>query len=140
MIVTDASLLVKLLIIEQFSIQARRLHDHWEATGIRMAAPDFIHAEVTSALYKKIPEGMISVDMAMELMSRFYAMDISIQQSSRLHRRAMELALELRQRMPYDSHYLALTESLDCDFWTADRPFYRAARPHHTRVQWIGNA
>ena len=71
-------------------------------------------------------------------MTKFYAMDINIYPASL--QRAIELALELRQRMPYDSHYLALAESLNCDFWTADRPFYRAAQPHHPRVQWIGNA
>ena len=140
MIVTDASLLVKLLIIEQFSDQAERLVKFWASTGIRMAAPDFIHAEVASALYKKMSARIISLDKAMELMTRFYAMDIDFQKSSPLHQRAMELALELGQRMPYDSHYLALAESLNCDFWTADRPFYRAAQPHHPRVQWIGNA
>ena len=140
MIVTDASLLVKLLIIEQFSDQAERLVKFWAATGIRMAAPDFIHAEVASAVYKKMSARIISLDRAMELMSEFYRMDINFHQSSRLHRRAMDLALELGQRMPYDSHYLALAESLNCDFWTADQSFYRAARHHHPRVQWIGNA
>ena len=140
MTVIDASVLVKLLVLEQFSEQAERLVKFWAAAGIRMAAPDFIHAEVASALYKKISARIISLDRAMELMTRFYAMDISIQQSSPLHRRAMDLALELGQRMPYDSHYLALAEHLNCDFWTADQPFYRAARPHHPRVQWIGNA
>ena len=140
MTVIDASVLVKLLVLEQFSDQAERLVKLWAATGIRMAAPDFIHAEVASALYKKMSARIISLDKATELMTRFYAMDISIQQSSPLHRRAMDLALELGQRMPYDSHYLALAESLNCDFWTADQPFYRAARHHYTQVQWIGNA
>ena len=140
MVVIDASLLVKLLVIEQFSAQAVRLANYWAAMGIRLAAPDFIHAEVISALYKKISAGIISIDLAVELMTEFYAMDIDIYPASLLHQRAIELALELQQRMPYDSHYLALAESLNCDFWTADRPFYRAAQPHHPRVQWIGNA
>ena len=140
MVVIDASLVVQLLVAEQFSTQARRITDLWRAMGIRMAAPDFIHAEVISALYKKIPAGMISSSLAMELMTKFYEMDINIYPASLLHQRAIELALELRQRMPYDSHYLALAESLNCDFWTADQPFYRAAQPHYPRVQWIGNA
>ncbi len=140
MVVIDASLLVKLLVIEQFSAQAVRLANYWAAMGIRLAAPDFIHAEVISALYKKISAGIISINLAVELMTEFYAMDIDIYPASLLHQRAIDLALELRQRMPYDSHYLALAESLNCDFWTADRPFYRAAQPHHPRVQWIGNA
>ena len=140
MVVIDASLLVKLLVIEQFSAQAVRLANYWAAMGIRLAAPDFIHAEVISALYKKISAGIISINLAVELMTEFYAMDIDIYPASLLHQRAIELALELGQRMPYDSHYLALAESLNCDFWTADRPFYRATQPHHPRVQWIGNA
>ena len=140
MVVIDASLVVQLLVAEQFSTRSREIADLWRAMGIRMAAPDFIHAEVASALYKKIPAGMISSTLAVELMTKFYEMDINIYPASLLHQRAIELALELRQRMPYDSHYLALAESLNCDFWTADRPFYRAAQPRHPRVQWIGNA
>ena len=140
MVVIDASLVVQLLVAEQFSTRAREIADLWRAMGIRMAAPDFIHAEVASALYKKIPAGMISSTLAVELMTKFYEMDINIYPASLLHQRAIDLALELRQRMPYDSHYLALAESLNCDFWTADRPFYRAAQPRHPRVQWIGNA
>ena len=139
MIVIDASLVVQLLVVEQFSNQARAIANYWQAMGIRLAAPDFIHAEVASALYKKVPARIISIDFAKAMMLRFYGMGIEYRPSSPLHDRAMDLALELRQRMPYDSHYLALAESLNCDFWTADQPFYRAARPRHPRVQWIGN-
>ena len=140
MVVIHASLVMQLLVAKQFSTQAIQITDLWRAMGIRMAAPDFIHAEVISALYKKIPAGIISINLAVDLVTEFYQMDINIYPASLLHQRAIELALELGQRMPYDSHYLALAESLNCDFWTADRPFYRAAQPHHPRVQWIGNA
>ena len=141
MVVIHESLVVQLLLVaKQFSAQAVRLANYWAAMGIRLAAPDFIHAEVISALYKKISAGIISINLAVELMTEFYQMDINIYPASLYHQRAIELALELGQRMPYDSHYLALAESLNCDFWTADQPFYRAAQPHHPRVQWIGNA
>lgn len=140
MVVIDASLLVKLLVIEEFSAQAVRLANYWAAMSIRLAAPDFIHAEIISALYKKVSAGIISRALAVELMSEFYEMGVNIYPASWFHQRAIDLALELRQRMPYDSHYLALAESLNCDFWTADQPFYRAAQPRHPRVRWIGNA
>ena len=140
MIVVDASLVVQLLVTKQFSAQARRIAAYWQVMGIRLAAPDFIHAEVASALYKKVPARIISINFAKEMMGRFYGIGIEYRPASRLHNRAMDLALELGQRMPYDSHYLALAESLNCDFWTAARPFYRATQPHHPRVQWIGNA
>ena len=140
MTVIDASLVVQLLVIEQFSAQARQLASSWDAAGIRLVAPDLMPAEVSSAFLKKIQERIISSAYAKELMAELYGMEIELHSSSRLHNRTIDLALELRQRMPYDSHYLALAESLNCDFWTADRPFYRAAQPHHPRVQWIGNA
>ena len=140
MLVIDASLVVQLLVVEQFSVQARQMASYWKAMGIILAAPDLIRGEVTSALYKKIPARIIFSDYAKEMLAEFYKMEIEFHSSSRYHHRAIDLALELRQRMPYDSHYLALAEALDCDFWTADRPFYRAARPRHPRVQWIGNA
>ena len=76
---------------------------------------------------------------AKQLIARFYELRISFRPSWLLHDRAIDLAVELNQRLAYDSHYLALAVSLDCDFWTADELFYRAARGRYPRVQWIGN-
>ena len=140
LIVIDASLMVQLLVAEPFSAPAQRLASYWAAMGIALAAPDFMPAEVSSALLRKAQEGAITAADAKVLLERYYRMGIALYPSRQLHSRAIDLSLELRQRMPYDSHYLALAEALDCDFWTADRPFYRAARPNHPRVQWIGNA
>ena len=72
-------------------------------------------------------------------MGELYEYGIDFRPSRPLHNRAIDLAVELNQRLAYDSHYFALAESLDCEFWTADRPFYRAARGRYPRVQWIGN-
>ena len=53
--------------------------------------------------------------------------------------RALELASQLDQRDAYDSHYLALAEELDCDFWTADARFYRAAGSLVDRIRLLGS-
>ena len=37
-----------------------------------------------------------------------------------------------------NSHYLALAESPDCEFWTADHRFYNHASPGFNRVRWTG--
>ena len=47
-----------------------------------------------------------------------------------IHGRALELATQLNQTAAYDSHYLALAETLNCALWTADARFYRAAPRH----------
>jgi hypothetical protein len=55
-----------------------------------------------------------------------------------LHSRALELAGRLGQGATHDSHYLALAETLECDLWTADQRFRRAAGASVTRVRSIG--
>ncbi len=72
------------------------------------------------------------------LISVFYDSGIDLRPTQHLHERAIDLAVELNQRLAYDCHYLALAETLDCDFWTADRPFYQASQESYPRVRWIG--
>ena len=54
------------------------------------------------------------------------------------HDRALELASRLNQGAICDAHYLALAETLDCELWTADDKFFRAASPVAENVRWIG--
>ena len=139
LVVVDASLAVKVVVPEQFSAQAKALALSWDVQGTELAAPDFMASEYATALRKKIPEGLLTSDDAKRLMLELYQSGIDFRPSRPLHNRAIELAVELNQRLAYDFHYLALAESLNCDFWTADQPFYRAARNSHPRVRWIGN-
>ena len=139
MIVLDASLAVKFFVIEAFTAQAVSLSRAWKATGIELIAPDFMPSEFASALRKKIQEGIISAADAKQLMGELYKYGIDLRPSQTLHDRAIDLAVELNQRLAYDCHYLALAEALGCEFWTADGPFYRAARNTYPQVQWIGS-
>ena len=128
-----------LLVWEPLATRARTLASSWKNTGIELVAPDFMPSKVASAFRKKIQEGFLTSDSTKRLITRFYGLDIELRPSRPLHNRAIDLAVELNQRLAYDSHYLALAESLDCEFWTADRPFYRAAQGSYPRVRWIGN-
>ena len=138
-VVVDASLAVKMVVPEQFSAQAIALALSWDAQGIELVAPEFMASEYASALRKKIPEGLLTSEDAKRLMLELYQSGLYLRPSRVLHNRAIDLAVELNQRLAYDSHYLALAEMLDCEFWTADGPFYRAARKSHQRVRWIGD-
>lgn len=139
MVVIDASLAVKLLVVEAFTAQARALALSWKTSEIALAGPNFMPSEVASAFRKKIQEGIFTNDGAKQAMTRFYGLRITLHPSRPLHDRAIDLAVELNQRLAYDCHYLALAEALNDDFWTADEPFYRVARGRYPRVKWIGN-
>ena len=64
---------------------------------------------------------------------------IELREIPQIHVRALELAGELGQGAVYDSHYMALAESLGCDLWTADERFFRAATRESFAVNWIGD-
>lgn len=38
----------------------------------------------------------------------------------------------------HDAHYLALAQTLDCEFWTADERLYNAVRDQLPWVRWLG--
>lgn len=66
------------------------------------------------------------------------SLPIEFHETETLHHRALELASQLNQGAAYDSHYLALAETLGCDLWTADQRLQRTAYPLAPKVHWLG--
>ncbi len=137
-VVVDASLAIKWLIEEADSPVAHRLSVGWEREGIAIVGPHLLPTEVANAIHRRVRRRDISVEEAIELEEHFLAIDIEFQWFPELHLRAIRIATLLAQGAAYDSHYLALAELLDCEFWTADRHFYQAANATFPRVRWIG--
>ena len=137
-IVVDASVAVKWLVKEEDSDQATDLARFWADEGTRLAAPFLMPFEVANALHRRVTRGELEVDGAADLMQGLMSMGIELYEPSRLRGRAFELASLLGQGAVYDAHYLALAEILGCEYWTADRRFYRAASRVVRSVRWIG--
>ena len=137
-VVVDASLAVKWLIEEEDSGEAREIARSWEDRGIHTAAPYFMPAEVANVLHRRVIDNEISVEEAVTLIEVLLASGIELRHPPGIHARALELASLLGQGAVYDAHYLALAEILDCEFWTADRRFYRGASAVVQNVRWIG--
>lgn len=81
---------------------------------------------------------MNSLPMPFLLLDGLLDSGIQFVEPAGLHRRAIELAGQLKHSAVYDAHYLALAEALESEMWTADERFYRAAIPHF-RVRWLGD-
>ncbi|MCY4447780.1 MAG: type II toxin-antitoxin system VapC family toxin [Chloroflexi bacterium] len=137
-VVVDASLAVKWLLEEEYSDRATALTLLWDEQGIQPIAPFLLPFEVANALHRRVVRGEMEVEAAAGLMQDLMAVGVALTETPDLHRRALELASQLRQGAAYDAHYLALAESLDCELWTADQRFYRAASPSIGNVRWIG--
>ncbi len=136
-VVVDASVAVKWLITEVLSEEALALLRSWARDGITAITPYLMAAEVSNALHKRVISQELSVAAASDLMETLLASGIELRETPLIHVRAIELASELGQRAAYDSHYLALAEELDCDLWTADARFYRAARSSAERIRLL---
>ena len=96
--------------------------------------------EVSNALHRRVVRGELALVRATHLLETLLASGIDLVETPSLHSRALELASQFSQGAVYDAHYLALAETLDCDLWTADEKFYRAAGPVSGNVRWIGDA
>lgn len=134
----DASVAVKWLVEEEGTELAIAALQLWRSTGTRMVAPYFMLAEVTNALHRYVKKGKLTVDRALELLDQLMTLEIELHETSKIHHRALDLASRLNHGAAYDSHYLALAETLDCDLWTADQRLQRTAAPIPPAVRWLG--
>lgn len=138
LVVVDASLAFKWLVKEEHSDEALAIAQYWSSQDVRPTAPHFMPVEVANALYKRVVRGELTVEAAKRRINSLVSSGIELRDVPDLHGRALELANELQQRAVYDAHYLALSESLDCELWTADEKFFRAAAPSAKNLRWIG--
>ena len=138
-VVVDASIAMKWLVNEEDSDTARTLGRSWRSDSVRLAAPHIILAEVSNALYQRVRRNLMSVAYAQGLLRRFVLDGLEVHHTVTLYRNAIQIASELGQDASYDSLYLALAESLDCELWTADGRFQRAAREHYPRVRLLAD-
>lgn len=137
-VVVDASLAVKWIVNEVHSERASGLARAWARLGTQPVAPYLMPVEVSNALHKRVTRREISLEGATRLLDGLLGAGIELREPLGLHRRAVELAVQLRLDAVYDAHYLALAESLGCEFWTADERLYRAVSPSLAWVRWLG--
>ena len=129
MIVVDASVVSKWVFPEDDSNLALALRDDAIARGERIAAPPLLAFELTNIARQQIRRGRLSEDDAADALERLLAYPILLRTASEdasraLHLRAFALANQHDLAATYDAHYLALSESLDCALWTADKRFF----------------
>ena len=136
--VVDASLALKWFVDEEDSDEARALSRGWSASGVGIIAPYLMLAEIANALHRKVVDGQLTLESAAEILENLDNSEIEFYNAPSIHAGAARIADRLGQGAVYDSVYLALAERLDCELWTADRRFYRAAgSAFPDRIRWL---
>ncbi len=128
----DANLLIR-LVADPSDESFQLLWEKWDAERRRLAVPTLLYYEVANALYRYQSLGFMSATLVQLALRAALALPLELCGDADLHWRALELASRLSLPAAHDAHHLALVESLDGEFWTADR---RLAREVQASLPW----
>jgi len=135
-VVVDASIALKWTINEADSSTALALLADWTYREIEVHAPSLLAYEVTNALYRRIRKGEIPFyDARRGLTEIIYkVVEFDFPEEPDFNIRAMELGQQFGLPATYDSHYLALAESKECELWTADLRMWNSVKG---KLDWV---
>ena len=139
MICVDASIIVAVLQPEELSDKADLLIQRWGATREQMVAPDFLIAEVSSAVRRGRYTGRTAPDEADVALQEFRMLPIRLHSCESLLDAAWGWGERLNTPRLYDMFYLALAEQLACDLWVVEKKLVNIVGSQSARVRWVGD-
>ncbi len=134
--VLDASIAIKWFIPEVYSDAARRL----VASNHTFLVPDFFFPEVGNVLWKRVRGGEDTAENARQILADLNVVPIEVYLSQPLMPLALDIAIQT-DRAVYDSLYLALAITQQCQMVTADGKFYNALKTssYASNLLWVEN-
>jgi predicted nucleic acid-binding protein len=99
----------------------------WQGKETPLFVPTLWRYEVRSTLAKSVHFLQLTAETANMLLDLALDLDISVvAPEESLCKNALRWTYRLKRASAYDSFYLALAESLNAEFWTADRKLANA--------------
>lgn len=120
-VVVDASVVLKWLLPEPFSAQAKRLL----SGAMTLHVPDLLFPEVANILCRRVRTGEIAADRARALLEWLLELPLQVHATPPLLIAALVIACQY-ERTVYDSLYLALAVRERTVMVTADEKLYNA--------------
>lgn len=135
-IVIDANVGISFIMPLPYSQKALDQFNQWQAERSKIIVPSLWRYEVLSALRKAIAMGFLTHDNAIAALKELSAMDYQeIPLSSLSDETILIWAERIGQIVTYDAVYLALSEKIGAEFWTADKRLAEAAQG--TGANWV---
>lgn len=133
-IVIDASLVLKALLPNpEMELCQSVLAELQEA---QLVAPALWVYEITSTLAKAVYFKQLTPEESKAVLHQALTLDVQLIAPEEVQSElALEWTLRLRRAAAYDSFYLAIAETLEASFWTADRRLVNALQDH--RPSWL---
>ncbi len=135
----DASIALKLVLDESDSDQAEALWGHWKNNELVIIAPYHFVYETTSVIRNRVYRNILLPEEGQIAFEILQACAIRFLHPLGIIERAWFFAQRFNRPTVYDSFYLALSELVGCEFWTADRRLYSVVNHALPWVKWLGD-
>jgi predicted nucleic acid-binding protein len=110
-VVVDANLALKWVLLEEDSHASMLLLDKWTNEGKTVIAPALFAYEVTNILYRQSVTGKLTYDESRRGLEKLFSLEIQLKFS------------------PYEEQ---------CECWTADKRLWTAVKRELNWVRWLG--
>ncbi|KPL76648.1 type II toxin-antitoxin system VapC family toxin [Bellilinea caldifistulae] len=139
-IVVDASVVVNVLLTQDYSVQAERCLDDWKSSGEVLYAPAHWYAEVVSALRFAVFKRKLAPKDADLLVDILPEMGVRlVEPTPALLKSSLRWAERLGQSKAYDAQYAAVAEQYGAELWSADQRLVNALQAQGAGwAHWIG--
>jgi predicted nucleic acid-binding protein len=141
-VVVDANLCAAAVLEIKGMESAPLLFHNWIGEKRKLFAPDWWRSEVITIFRKHVFHKLITPEEAHQAIDDLDILDVTVLSLDKpLYHTALDWAEKIGQSKAYDSVYLALAESLNAEFWTADQRLVNSARAIKISwVKWIGDS
>jgi predicted nucleic acid-binding protein len=134
-IVIDANITVSLFVPLPYSGAAENMIRLWRKQGAELYAPGLWQVEIVSVVRKMVSLGQMNADGARFAIANLDSLQVEIVHPDRdLLEQSYLWAERIGQRVAYDAQYLALAESIQADFWSADQRLISALQAR--QIPW----
>lgn len=107
----------------------------WQQAGYQLCAPTLWAYEVASTFTKMVHFGHLSAGTGHEGLRLAYQLGVQlVSPNEEQALKAFRWTERLQRAAAYDSFYLALAETLGCEFWTVDKRLVNAAAQSWVRL------
>jgi predicted nucleic acid-binding protein len=139
LVVVDASVVVKVVLEEEFTDRARALIQDSRRDRRLLFGPPRLQSEVINAIYQYLRRGQITLEEAEQIVRQSIQLPIQLYASPELYEEAFTFAHANHLTNTYDSQYVVLAKMLDAELWTADERLLNSVRADAPWVRWIGD-
>ena len=137
-LVIDSSVVIKWYVAEEHQAPATAIRDRYRDGELDLLVPDLFYAEIGNILWKKRLTQGLDVADARRIIDSVLTLPLDVTPSSQILTEAYRLAEE-HGRTVYDSLYLALALTADCQFVSADRRLVNAVAHTLRGVLWLAD-